>query len=266
MLHQCSCSPVQSTLPYLPNLEATRQISYIKQLLIHCWIYTDTPQGVYLSMDQATNRSKSTSRRLPLDGSGNEQIRIHLKAFTSRWIRQRTDPNPPQGVYLSMDQATNRSKSTSRRLPLDGSGNEQIQIHLKAFTSRWIRRRTDPNPPQGVYLSMDQATNRSKPPEGVYLSMDQATNRSKSTSRRLPLDGSGNEQIQTTSRCLPLDGSGNEQIQIHLKAFTSRWIRQHIYANPLPDIYLDNIELFLLTFQHTAPAFSATNPDGGGKR
>ena len=137
-------------------------------------------------MDQATNRSKSTSRRLPLDGSGNEQIQIHLKAFTSRWIRQRTEPNPPQDVYLSMDQATNRSKSTSRRLPLDGSGNEQIQIHLKAFTSRWIRQRTEPNPPQGVYLLMDQATNRSK----------------------------------STSRHLPLDGSGYTHMLIHFKTFT----------------------------------------------
>ena len=57
---------------------------------------------IYLYLD------KTTYRYLTLVGSGNKQ----------------TDANPPQGIYLLLDQAIDR----------------QMLIHLKAFTSCWIRQ------------------------------------------------------------------------------------------------------------------------------
>ena len=151
----------QSTSRFLPLVgSGNTQIPIHFKVFTSRWIrqHTDSNplQGFYLSLDPATHRFQSTSRFLPLFGSGNTQIPIHFKVSTSRWIRQHTDSNPLQGFYLSLDQATHRFQSTSRFLLLVGSGNTQIPIHFKVSTSRWIRQHTDSNPLQGFYLSLDQ--------------------------------------------------------------------------------------------------------------
>ena len=78
---------------------------------IYLWLEMLVPFRAFTSnwISKATNGSNPLSRCLPLVGSGYKEMLVPFKAFTSNWISKATHILIHfQGIYLWLDQATNR--------------------------------------------------------------------------------------------------------------------------------------------------------------